>query len=267
MLRWVAILLLAAASLSAARIKLYMTDGDYHLVREYEVTGDRVRFYTLERSQWEEMPLELIDLERTQKEIEGKKEAQLKEEAFWDAEEEAERARRREIARIPATPGVYWVENDEVHRLPRADLQSKTNKKKEVLKVISPVPMIAGERNLYIAGAHAETVFPTLTPTFYIRLFHEERFGFIKLTPEAKKQRRHVEEWAVLPVTNQVIEKHEEVTVFRRQVGENLYQVWPKAPLEPGEYAVVEFSAGEANIVVWDFGCWPSGSPPPSSER
>ena len=43
--------------------------------------------------------------------------------------------------------------------------------------------------------------------------------------------------------------------VFSRQMGPNLYKIWPTEPLKPGEYAVVEFTAGQQNIQVWDFAC------------
>src|SRR5579875_1448305 len=52
----------------AANIKLYLKDGSYHLVREYQVETDRVRFYSVERSEWEEMPLSLVDLDKTRTE-------------------------------------------------------------------------------------------------------------------------------------------------------------------------------------------------------
>ena len=66
---------------------------------------------------------------------------------------------------------------------------------------------------------------------------------------------------------NQVSESHEDINVFRWEAGDGLYKVWPKAPLEPGEYAVVEFSLGEANIQVWDFAYWPSGTPAGASDQ
>jgi hypothetical protein len=34
---------------------------------------------------------------------------------------------------------------------------------------------------------------------------------------------------------------------------DGLYKIWPKQPLAPGEYAVVEFTEGKLNVQVWDF--------------
>ena len=50
---------------AAASQKLFMKDGTYQLVSRYEVNGDRVRYYSVERSHWEEVPLSLVDLEAT----------------------------------------------------------------------------------------------------------------------------------------------------------------------------------------------------------
>jgi len=36
-------------------------------------------------------------------------------------------------------------------------------------------------------------------------------------------------------------------------VDSDLYKIWPTKPLEPGEYAVVEYTDGKVNIQVWDF--------------
>jgi len=45
----------------------------------------------------------------------------------------------------------------------------------------------------------------------------------------------------------------EMVEVFRKQVGEALYKIWPAKPLEPGEYGVVEYTDGKMNLQIWDF--------------
>ena len=52
----------------AANVKLYLKDGTYHVVREYQVQTDRVHFYSIERSQWEDIPLDLVDLKRSESE-------------------------------------------------------------------------------------------------------------------------------------------------------------------------------------------------------
>ena len=80
--------------LAAANVKLYTTDGDYQIVREYQVNGDRVRYYSADRNEWEEIPVALVDLKRTEKEA-AAKEADLDRRAReFDAEEQAARAER-----------------------------------------------------------------------------------------------------------------------------------------------------------------------------
>src|SRR5665213_824944 len=56
------LLILFTLTLTAANLKLYTTDGEHQIVREYLVVGDRVRFYSVDRSDWEEVPASLIDL-------------------------------------------------------------------------------------------------------------------------------------------------------------------------------------------------------------
>jgi hypothetical protein len=47
--------------------RLYMKDGSYQLVTQYMVKVDRVRYLSSERGEWEEVPLDLVDLEATKK--------------------------------------------------------------------------------------------------------------------------------------------------------------------------------------------------------
>ena len=54
--------------------KLYLKDGDFHLVREYQLQGDRIRYYSTERGDWEEIPKQLVDLEKTERERKTKDE-------------------------------------------------------------------------------------------------------------------------------------------------------------------------------------------------
>lgn len=245
------LMLAGVLAANAATFKLYLKDGSYHLVREYQVEGDRVRYYSIERSEWEEIPTRLVDLERTLAELQ-RSEQRIREETKALAEEEqAERELRQEIARVPAETGVYWVKGDGLLPLKQAESKVVTNKRRSVLKVLTPVPIVAGKATVELDGPASAAVVDTPMPEFYIRLAAEERFGIFRLTP--KKDARVVQRWSIIPVTKEIFEEQEEVEVFRHQVGEGLYKIWPKAPLPPGEYAVVEYTAGKGNIQVWDF--------------
>ncbi len=57
--------------LEAVKIKLYLNGGGDLLVSEYEVLEDRIRYYSLERSAWEEIPRDLVNLEKTRRRAES----------------------------------------------------------------------------------------------------------------------------------------------------------------------------------------------------
>ena len=45
--------------------KLCLTDGTFQIVRSYEKQGDSVRYYSVERSAWEEIPATMVDWKAT----------------------------------------------------------------------------------------------------------------------------------------------------------------------------------------------------------
>src|SRR5215471_5023391 len=138
----------------AANVKLYMKDGSYHVVREYQVQQDRVHFYSIERSQWEDIPLDMVDLKRTETEA-GERKKQLDEESRTLAEEEKlERDMAKEVSRIPQDAGVYWIEGTETKVMKLAESSVHTNKGRSVLKQLAPMPIISGKATLELQGAH-----------------------------------------------------------------------------------------------------------------
>jgi hypothetical protein len=240
-----------ALSAFAANVRLYMKDGEFHLVREYKVEADRVRYYSVERSDWEEVPLALVDLKRTEDETKAKQAAIAEEAKLITAEDKAERERANEVTKVPRGPGVHLVVGNGIHTLDAAESVIHTSKGRTVLKVLSPVPMVAGKGWVEMKGEHSLNKVKSDRPEFYISLASEERFGIIRLKPE--KGMRIVEKLSFIPVTKEVVEEQEQVEIFRLQMDDGLYKIWPTKALEPGEYAVMEYTDGKVNIQTWDF--------------
>jgi len=249
---WLIFALVASAAF-AANIKLYLKDGGYQLVREYQVQSDRVHYYSLERSQWEDIPLDLVDLKRTQAEVAERQETLDKEAKIVSEEDAAERAVQKEVSRIPQDPGVYWVEGGVTKVMKAGEVQIRNDKRRMVLQKLTG-PFMNGKSTLEMNGAHSANVFTDPEQEFYVQLGEPQQFGIIKLTPNAKTSVRIVENITTNPVVKDMIaEERSMVDILQRQMGDGLYKIWPKEKLEPGEYAVVQFTDGKVDIQVYDF--------------
>jgi hypothetical protein len=244
-------LIAAAYLLCAANVKLYLKDGTYQLVREYKVENDRVSFLSTERDDWEEIPLSMVDLQKTQAEIKNREDMQREEAAANAAEEKAERDARKEVEQIPSAEGVYLIEAGKLIPIKPGESKVVTDKRRSVLKALSPIPMVSGKATLELDGSHATTGTANREPEFYIRLSAEERFGIVRLGD--RKGNRVVEKLTIVPVTKEAIEEPDLVPTFRKQVADELFKIWPEKPIDPGEYAVVEYTEGKVNMQVWDF--------------
>ena len=258
-MRAILLFLFFAAFLFGETFKLYLKDGGYHIVREYQVQGDRVRYYSTERGDWEEIPVALVDLSKTEAERKAETERERSTVRAEDEEEKAERALSREIASIPMEAGAYYKAGDKMEPVPSADYQVVTDKKRRALQMVSPVPLIPGKASVVIKGEHAKFSVSEERPSFYLRLAKEERFGIIRLTP--KKNYRIVENISIVPVAKQALEERKQMDTFEQELASGLYRVWPEKALTPGEYALVEFSDKEdvedVELLVWDFAFQP----------
>jgi hypothetical protein len=253
--RAILLLLAAALTLYSETFKLYLKDGTYQVTREYQVESDRIRYYSTERGEWEEIPKDLIDLAKTERERKAKTDVIVKEAREQDEEDRALRAQQKEISAIPMNPGAYYKQDQKVAALPSADYQIVTDKKRHALQVLSPVPLVPGKASVVIKGEHAAFLVREERPDFYVRLAKEERFGIVSLTP--KKNVRVVENISIAPVVKVAYEDRKQMETFEQDLGNGLYKVWPEKPLPPGEYALVEFSDSQdkddIELLIWDF--------------
>ncbi len=247
------LLFFLALPLFAVNLKLYLKDGGFHLVSEYQVEGDRVKFYSVERSAWEEMPTELIDLKRTEAEA-GERKAVAQKQAQDLADEDALlREERAEIRKIPQDPGLYRLENNQLRVFNEIESSIKNDKGRQALKILSPLPLVAGKSTLEIQGEHSANIITDDRPEFFLQLATVETFGIFKLTPQ--KGVRIVEKITIVPVSKEIEEQPLKVEIFQKELsdGGGLYKIWPQESLAKGEYAVVEFTPGKMNQRIWDF--------------
>lgn len=165
--------------------RLILKDGTYQLVRQYTIVGDRVRYLSLERGDWEEMPVDLVDWEATRKwELDhvapSDEEASpaMKAAADIDKEETEERAlekaRMPEVAKgleLPDEDGVFALDTyqgtPELVELTPVDLDMNA-KNRHGLSTLNP--LATSKANLELDGAHAKVHLHVNDPAIYLSL-------------------------------------------------------------------------------------------------
>lgn len=243
-----------AISLLAANLKLYMKDGTYQVVREYKVDGDRLSYYSVERSDWEELPVSLVDLKRTDEEAKVRQE-RIQHQAQQISDEDAVAAElRKEIQKIPQDPGVYRLhEGDQLQIFKLADASLHGSKGRTALKILSPVPIVPGKATLETPGQHATIAIKEPRPEFYLQLSSpQDSLAIVKLTPRSGY--RIVERITIEPVVNIPDEERDTVETFTKQLTDSgLYKIWPQADMSKGEYAVLDYTEGKIDARIFDF--------------
>jgi len=270
---------LTCASLTAlASQKLIMKDGTYQLVSSYEVNGDRVRYYSVERSEWEEVPLSMVDLEATKRAQAEEKSAQKKqlEEGHAIEQERFYKAADTgfEVApgvHLPNEEGVFAFDGIRVIRLIQSTPEVITDKRRAAFAMAVPGHLLKSQIILELPGPKAAVRLQQAMPTFYVQ--SGEGLGAkIELLPvKVVKESRIVERVeASRSGLGKVSEASAPVEFQRTQVAPGLYCLKLLHPLDPGEYAFGDLAQQGITPVLWPFGLFelpskkPAKRPPPS---
>ena len=164
----------------------------------------------------------------------------------------------RKPPRSRKIPGVYIVEDKTVKPIKVAESKVQTKQGPQGAPGSVSHPGVQRKSHAGTRRFASQTVLANPEQEFYIQLSEAERFGIVKLTPD--NGNRLVEKITTVQVTKEVIEEPIEVEVFRKQMTQDgLYKLWPMKPMQPGEYAVVQYTPGKTNMQVWDFAIQPAG--------
>jgi hypothetical protein len=259
--------------------KLVLTDGTYQVVREYTRNGDRVRYYSLERGTWEELPASMVDWTATDKAAtEEEKTAAAQVEKIHKQEEAKRMDNVAEIDAslqvgggvfLPDGEGMFVVEGKNIRILTQVSSQMKADKLRTLAQIVSPVPVVPGKQRLMLPGAHAALRIKSKGPEFYLREPppDPERVSKIQKSARpgdngpdvelirAKVTRSGRELESINTLFGQEMSKSSNVISIQRwEVAPSVYRFTLSEALPPGEYVLAQIIPDGLDVFVWEFG-------------
>jgi hypothetical protein len=280
------IVLPVASSAQTQARRLILKDGSYQSVTKYEIHGERVRYFSAERGEWEEVPKSMIDWDATEKFEQGRQQGALAPEAVeldkeLEAERKAEQARSPQIApglRLPDEGGIFLLDTYEnqpqLSELQQSGGDVEKNSKTNILRAAIN-PLAGVKQTIELPGAHAKIQSHTTVPSVYINIDSNEgapataqaagepaplasieRFKIIRVDVKGGKR---VAGAVKIAVTGKMKTDERFVTTTATTMTGGWVKLTPTDPLAGGEYAVAELLGKEGiNLYVWDFGVNPS---------
>jgi hypothetical protein len=284
-----ACLLTLAPGIAAQQLakRLILKDGSYQLAMKWEVKGDRVRYLSAERNEWEELPSALVDWPATDK-WEKDRAAGVPSPEAVELDKELAAERVAEEAKMPqVVPGLHLPEDGSVMLLDTFQSQAQLvelqqsggevnrNRKGNILRATIN-PIASSKQTIELDGLHATIQAHAALPSIYVNLTQSveaiagpqqlqqpqqpeqpwDRFHIVRM--KTKNGKRIVGDIKISPIGKVSQEQNLVPTTAQRMTG-GWVKVTPTSALEPGEYAVVELLGTEGmNTFVWDFGVNPS---------
>ena len=276
--------------------RLILKDGSYQSVTKYEVKGDRVRYLSAERGEWEELPKSLVDWPATEKyEKDRAAGASTPEAIRLEKDLEAERAADEALSphvapglQLPEEGGVFLLDTyenrPELVPIDQRGGAVNKNMKGNILRgAINPVA--SARQTVELPGKHAPVQAHVSVPALYINIDRDQtetdaaiasaqkaeskpetksdnnasdRFRIVRL--ETKGEKRVVGEIKVA-VYGKISQDAKFVTTTLQPMSGGWAKLTPTESLQAGEYAVVEMLGKEGmNLYVWDFGVNPNAA-------
>jgi hypothetical protein len=258
--------------------KLVLKDGTFQLVRDYRRNGERVRYLSAERGDWEEIPAAMVDWAATEQ---AAKAEEAEEDALAKKIHAQEQAQKIETVMdvdaslqvapgvfLPPGEGMFLIDGKSVKPLEQAGSQVKTDKKQFLKQVLSPIPIVPSKRNVEIPGNRASIRVSGGQAEFYLReappdpdrttpIVKSSRPGesgpeveLVRATVKGNK--RQLE--SIRSLFGEQEEKRNSISIQRWEIAPTVYRFTLSEPLPPGEYALAEILPDGMNLFVWDFG-------------
>jgi hypothetical protein len=180
---WAAFLPTLSPAQDLAR-RLILKDGSYQLVTKYEVKGERVRYMSAERNEWEELPSSLVDWPATEKYEKDRAVGPAIPEASaldkqTDAEREAEESHLPQVApglRLPEDSGIFLLDTfqgqPQLDEMQQAEGEINRNTKGNIFRgALNPIA--SAKQTIELAGEHAALHAHVAVPSIYINVDDE----------------------------------------------------------------------------------------------
>jgi hypothetical protein len=260
--------------------KLILKDGNFQLVRSYERTGERVRYFSVERGAWEEIPAAMVDWDATEKARAADERAQNALVKRVEAQERAQKVAAvvdvdaslqvGQGAFLPSGEGMFVVTGKNVTHMDQAGTMTKTDKKQRLKQMASPIPIVPGKRYVEMPGTRARMRIDTTggPPEFYLREIYDpdnptaiwqssrQNVGgpeMVLVRATIKGNLRRLKTTKSI-MGQDVSAEAAEIRIQRWEIAKDVYRFTLAEPLPPGEYALAELLADGMNVFVWDFG-------------
>jgi hypothetical protein len=264
--------------------RLMLKDGSYQTVTKYEIKDDRVRYFSAERDEWEELPKSLVDwpaTENYEKEQHEKDRATAAATVQLDkqieSQNESAEVKLPEVAprlRLPRDSGVFLLDNlkSEPQLVEIQEAEGDLNQSSKGNIFHGGI----AKQSVELPGEHAKVQSHVDIPSFYINLEARppaaappqdpqspqaaavpfDRFRIVRADAKAGKRTLAEVKRGITGKMSQ--DQHFEKTTTTRMTG-GWIKLTPAESLAPGEYAVVEMMDKEGmNLYVWDFGVNPN---------